>query len=111
MEAPQVPEKQKEEEQFDDLNAVGGLQKFKPVVKPAELQLHKQYQAETIKTITTGKYGRAHVVESNDFQMFLPKRFQNAEIKQFVKGRTFTITELIKTSYGKPTPALYFEYL
>lgn len=80
---------------------------FLPTVKADQLVIDKLYIAEVIKQVNT-KFGFYYVVESDTFQLFLPRHFSKLNIEEFMENRFFTITRIDKLSNGSIVPKYNF---
>ncbi|KAL7014512.1 hypothetical protein ACKWTF_015977 [Chironomus riparius] len=79
---------------------------LRQTVRPTDLLLNTHYSAETIRKVHTN-YGDVYLLESEDFIMFMPKRYSGVEIEEFVKNRHFMISGF--AGFGRHrTPILNF---
>jgi hypothetical protein len=54
------------------------------------------------------KHGAAYVLESDTFQMYMPKYFLKIAIPEVMERRHFTVTGFEKYGNGKKSPKLTF---
>lgn len=76
--------------------------------KANELEANRWYSAEIIKKVRT-EFGVAHVITSENFKFYLPRRYANLnrEIKPFLRNRQFMIKGFYKRG-NDTTPILTF---
>lgn len=91
----------------EEMNAVKSHKDFLPVKKAVELEVGKVYRAETIRKVKT-KYGTPYVIESEDFQIFLPKCFDKLHLTEFVPSRNFLLVSIKKLPNGGFSPKYQF---
>lgn len=91
------------------INAMNGCKpgkQFLPCVKLSDLTVGATYEAKTIRKVKT-KFGGAYVVESTDFQVFLPSYFNKIEIPDFIERRCFMVKKATSNN-GRSSSELYF---
>lgn len=89
---------------IDALNAVTpGL----PRVYADQLVVGGEYSARRIRNVAS-KYGDAYVLESDQFQMFLPKRYNQVTIEEYVEDRWFSLVEKGQLPDGRMIPVFKF---
>jgi hypothetical protein len=82
---------------------------YKPIVKPQDLTVGTAYTAKRIRRVAT-KYGEGYVVESSEFQMFLPKHYLKVKILEYMEQRRFTLMNFDPTPNGKLMPVFNFHF-
>lgn len=108
MDTSESPKQQAVDALITQMNNLRSGSKYLPLLKPAQLKIGETHDATTIRKVKS-KFGPSYVLESTNFQLFLPKRFSNINITEKVEGRKFKIIGFNKTSSGHYTPA--FEFL
>lgn len=89
---------------IDALNAVSpGL----PRIYADQLIVGGEYSARRIRSVSS-KFGDAYVLESDQFQMFLPKRYNQLTIEPYVEDRWFSLIEKGQLPDGRMIPIFKF---
>lgn len=93
---------------LEQLNQIDG--RFLITIKAIQLEEGRVYDCRTIKRIYSREYGDNYLIRSQDFQMYLPRRFSSLNIEEDVPGRKFKIRGFMTNSRfpGKRTPLLQF---
>lgn len=99
---------------MDQIAALNSIDKrYSGVKKPTELSEGAYYSCENIRKITSTDYGTSYLIESDDFKMYLPKRFNVVDVIPFIKDRKFRIIGWMKIPHtrDKKSPLLEFTIL
>lgn len=80
---------------------------FLPKITAEQLVQGHEYSARIIRRIQS-KFGEAYVLESDDFQMFLPRHFLKISIPEYMEKRHFSLRGFEKTCNGRQIPLLNF---
>lgn len=84
------------------LNELNSVAKFHLVTRKAcDLELNTFYNAEIVKKITTRDYGSCYLVYSQNFKLYLSKRYNDLKIIENVPGRIFRIKGFFDTNFRK----------
>lgn len=101
------------DEEIQLLNSISPLarQRDFPLKKTAaDLIIGKSYQAKTIKKVN-GKFGEVYIIHSDDFQLFLPKRYSSVNIVERDENRFFMLTGFERMSNGNSSAKYQFARL
>lgn len=96
---------------ISEMNSID--KRYAVVRKPTDLVEGSFYSCEIIKKIDSRDYGTSYMLESNEFKMFLPKRYNELEIMEFVRDRRFRIIGWMKNTRArdKKSPLIEFAIL
>lgn len=92
-----------------DLSSFETINQFKPTVKLADLTVGEKYLIKNIKRITT-QYGEAVVVDLEDKQVFLPKRYNKMTQANFNQITYYGSYYLTYLGPYKETSKIKIEY-
>lgn len=95
------------ENHLSEMNSCKPGRTFLPKVRAEDLTIDRPYAAEIIRKIKT-RYGDSYVLQSDEFQIFLPRHFLKVDIPEMIPGRCFKIVDLKTLSNGRKTPTFIF---
>lgn len=99
----------------NSISAMNSVDKRYAVVKKAcDLREGEFYTCEIIKKIHSRDYGTSYLIESSEFKLFLPKRYNDCEIPEFVRDRRFRIIGWMRNNSrmrDKKSPLIEFAIL
>lgn len=75
-------------------------EKYLPRLTVDKLVIGQHYPARIMRKVNT-RYSLVYVIESDNFRIFLPKKFSHIGVTEFVKNRYFTLDALVKLPNGK----------
>lgn len=95
---------------LNSISPFAGQKDFAPRKTATDLVIGQSYPAKTIKKVC-GKFGDVYVVHSDDFQLFLPKRFSTINIAERDENRFFMLTGFERMRNGNSSPTYQFARL
>jgi hypothetical protein len=96
------------------MNKAGASKQFLDVMKPENLTPGAFYPANIIKRLNVQRGAskfQAYVVESDNFQLYLPDRYLSTNLTRYVPGRVMEFLGFVQVGNSNKTRAEYiFHY-